>query len=271
MTTTFKLFLPTGDCRRVTFDSVPELAAINELVDGMVEATSDRRQLTYVDSEGDRVVIKTSRDVTEAVHDAREAGAKTIKIYIRPRDRCGANKNGDGSGNKKHPGARRFRAGPWRGRCGRGLFAHPAEVSGEWREIADVIGAIFPGLFVAPSRDTDDASNGHNDNTDEATTSTESTETSTQAEKRTPESAEKSKPASQDPVQSVPGSDPAVNEQVESQVSSDAATVDKDLDAKATLLREMGFEIPLDVARNMISEMGGRMDLIVRALVANQK
>jgi len=43
------------------------------------------------------------------------------------------------------------------------------------------------------------------------------------------------------------------------------------IDDKLNLLKEMGFEIPKDVAQNMIRELNGRMDLIVRALVANQK
>merc|ERR1719223_200031 len=43
------------------------------------------------------------------------------------------------------------------------------------------------------------------------------------------------------------------------------------IDDKLKLLKEMGFELPQDVARNMIRELNGRMDLIVRALVANQK
>ena len=50
-----------------------------------------------------------------------------------------------------------------------------------------------------------------------------------------------------------------------------AAAEDADISAKVQLLAEMGFDLPADIAASMIRELGGRMDLIVRALVANGK
>merc|ERR1712224_1165903 len=53
--------------------------------------------------------------------------------------------------------------------------------------------------------------------------------------------------------------------------ASESHEADAELSAKVKLLRDMGFNLPTSVARNMIEEMGGRMDLIVRALVSNSK
>jgi len=63
---------------------------------------------------------------------------------------------------------------------------------------------------------------------------------------------------------------PISDADVAEQTSNDqVAQTGKDEDDKVRLLREMGFALPESAARNMIREMGGRMDLIVRALVAN--
>jgi len=276
MTTTFKVFKPNGECRRVTFPSIPELAAINEFVDSMVEATADRRHLTYVDSEGDRVVIKTSRDVKEAARDAQQARAKTIKIHVRTL------RQGGKCGGPRHQG------GPCgRGRSLRGLFAHPAEVAGEFRDIAHALDAIFPGVFgssVSPDSSVDESAESAE------AAAPPSSEADAPAEKAAPVEAEKAAPVeaekaaptaaspseadesgSQSSSRACEASSEEAKEESPAAPSPPATSEEDDLGAKAALLRDMGFELPLDVARNMITEMGGRMDLIVRALVANSK
>lgn len=47
------------------------------------------------------------------------------------------------------------------------------------------------------------------------------------------------------------------------------ATQEGTITAKVKLLQDMGFGLSEAAARSMLTEMGGRLDLIVRALVAN--
>merc|ERR1712070_608225 len=55
------------------------------------------------------------------------------------------------------------------------------------------------------------------------------------------------------------------------QPRADSETADSsgEIERKAELLKEMGFNLPRDMAHNMIRKLNGRMDLVVRALVAN--
>lgn len=285
MAATFKLFPPNGYCRRVTFPSAPDLSAINEVVDEMVDTPAERRYLTYIDSEGDDVVIKTSRDVAEAVRDAREAGARaapgsggvrSIRVHIRvPRGTpsCGR--------------ARYVRAttGPsCGGRSRRGLFAHPAQLPSELREVAHVLSAFFPGVLVC-SPDDDDApavAKGDTEERAEAKKTEQATgERGEVAEARSDDAAAETpsspppRPADSAVVEAlgttVTPREPAPAAKEATRDSQQPSASASAMSAKAALLRDMGFEIPLDVARNMVAEMGGRMDLIVRALVANSK
>lgn len=59
--------------------------------------------------------------------------------------------------------------------------------------------------------------------------------------------------------------------QASEEASSFDSTDERAVSIKVKLLEEMGFNIPTSIAENLIKELGGRMDLIVRALVANSK
>jgi len=82
MPVTFKLQSPHGICRRATFPSAPELSALAEVAESMVQANDHR--LLYRDSEGDWVLITSSSDVADTVKDAQHTGAATVKVYVRP-------------------------------------------------------------------------------------------------------------------------------------------------------------------------------------------
>lgn len=284
-TTTFKIFKPNGDCRRVTFDTVPELSALNEIVDGLVD--QETRDLIYMDSEGDRIVIKSSRDVAEAVRDADATNAKTVKIWIRFHQKHGtAGPCGRGAARTNNKNRRR---------CGGGLFAHPGWVghcgfSSDFNnDVNEILGALFPGFFIhsphhgrnkesgnAESASSDgeakeDSSNTTNDSKEDVTAaaSTSQNYTHQSEDEKTPFVTPPVEAEQQDAKVEV--KEVVKDTMPKSDIPSKASKGEDELKSKVTMLREMGFELPDEVARNMINELGGRMDLIVRALVANNK
>jgi len=335
---TFKFFTPRGDCRRVTYEDVPELATINELVDGMVEG---RRSLSYRDSEGDVVLLKTSRDVVEAVKDANDSGVKSIKVQIRLVRECprkngsnaatAATANSSNNNNRNHCGnawrrANYHRFGPQWGRCwSRGLFGHPHRINIDLDGISEEVEEIckhFAPFFGIHVNDTDDnadqaekeakkepgeressVSGTRSPKDDEHPPVSQSEETSEKVQDTKEAVPAPANPVNEPPAFASPSPVPTIEENVvagnshasasgftfvESEPQNDDETEDveakqkaKDenddqskpgaMEEKLKLLKEMGFEIPQDVARNMIRELNGRMDLIVRALVANQK
>jgi len=333
---TFKFFSPRGDCRRITYDVTPELATINELVDGMVEG---RRLLTYRDSEGDVVLLKTSRDVAEAVNDARNSGAKSIKVQIRLVRECPRNSDSKATAanqnnrNKNHCGGaarrsscHRTAGAPQWGRCwSRGLFGHPHRISVDLEGVSDEVEEIvknfgpFFGIHVHNADEADQAKKeaagesasdvhpspkGESESTQETAGKGEDIPTA-ESVVTTPVDGAKIEAMETTPVKEAVVTSSQVPTTIEESVAPENADVStsgftfvenependetevaapqtatrkKDqegkpdpMDEKLTLLKEMGFELPQDVARNMIRELNGRMDLIVRALVANQK
>jgi len=333
---TFKFFSPRGDCRRVTYEDLPELATINELVDGMVEG---RRTLSYRDSEGDIVLLKTSRDVVEAVKDAKDSGAKSIKVQIRLVRECPRNTGGkaaaataanaNNSNHRNQCGAGR-RANnchrPQWGRCwsaGRGLFGYPhprinIDLEGVSDEVDELVKHFAPLFGIHMMNETDGggekakkaagerASSGSQNQPpkeDEHPAASQPQETAQQVEEtKTPDSApatpvNESAAASPSPVPTIeesvkaenpdasgftfvengPQDDKAEETLAPPEPKQNATDVNDDqpkpdaMDEKLKLLKEMGFDLPESVAKNMIRELNGRMDLIVRALVANQK
>jgi len=317
---TFKFFSPRGDCRRVTYDDVPELATINDLVDSMVEG---HRSLSYRDSEGDVVLLKTSRDVVEAVKDANDSGAKSIKVHIglirecpRKNETKSATANNCNKNRNPCVGAGRrvnYQRPQWVRCWSRGLFGHPHRVSIDLEDISDELKEIskhlapFFGIYIHDAdngADSEEAKkqaverassdSDHPPSKDDEHSPVSQPEESTQQVKETKKEA--SDFPSMPPVPTIEegvvaenpdvskGSgfifvenEPQNDETEEVELKYDAKDDDEDqskpgaMDDKLKLLKEMGFEIPQDVARNMIRELNGRMDLIVRALVANQK
>jgi len=330
---TFKFFSPRGDCRRVTYEDLPELATINELVDGMVEG---RRTLSYRDSEGDIVLLKTSRDVVEAVKDAKDSGAKSIKVQIRLVRECPRNTgskaaavNENNSNHRNQCGAGRRASNchrPQWGRCwsaGRGLFGYPhprinIDLEGVSDEVDELVKHFAPLFGIHMMNETDGggekakkaagerASSGSQNQPpkeDEHPAASQPQETAQQVEEtKTPDSApatpvNESAAASPSPVPTIeesvkaenpdasgftfvengPQDDKAEETLAPPEPKQNATDVNDDqpkpdaMDEKLKLLKEMGFDLPESVAKNMIRELNGRMDLIVRALVANQK
>lgn len=297
---TFKIIKPNSDCRRVTFNAVPELAAINEVVDGLVDF--DSRELVYVDSEGDRIIVKSSRDVQEAVRDAEATNAKTVKLWIR-RNQAGAGRacgRGAAKASSKDNNQRQ------RPRCGRGLFRHPGWVQYGFEfndDVADILEAFFPRCFISrphcekrtsdndvptsPTQDSGkDSNDSKNDSRDDSNTSSESPKGSASEAgtssiddlKSEVNGAEEEQQVTTAPLveakqhNATVHVDEVVEDAVpESDIPSQEQENENDLNSKVSMLREMGFDLPDDVAKNMIRELNGRMDLIVRALVANNK
>lgn len=283
------------------------MAAINDVVNDMVKSPAADRHLFYIDSEGDRVGIQSTRDVVEAVRDARLVRAPCIKIYIQSRRSPGTK---DGGKGKK---CNRPSCGPsWDGWS----WASPRHSiyrqrsSHHGKEVVDLINSFgdlfFPGIRLVTYHTTDDTSDQHSDDsTTEANSaqdgvkdaddkgtltgepvsfgevsgaspSTTVNETDQVDEKQMAQTT----PIHHEDVAAVDGTnftfverendDVVARGKASSDVNKAKASV-AELDSKAAMLKEMGFDIPVDVARNMIEEMGGRMDLIVRALVANNK
>lgn len=331
---TFKFFNPRGECRRVTYEDTPGLATIDKLVDSMVQG---RRLLTYRDTEGDFVLLKTSRDLVEAVSDAKTNGSKSIRVQIRLVRECprnnkenatpANNNNNNKSSSRNHCGPRvnchRPTGGPQWIRCwGQGLFGHPHRISLDLEGVADEVDDVFKhfaplfGIRVKHTGGADKAearneaaaerrASGTDEypSKDENEHSHEAQETNKQVE----ETAKVESVASTPEDEAVPA--PTIEATIEPQAASGEAgsgftfveneqegneaeeaaapeperkatdnttkdgepTPEDAVDEKLKLLKDMGFELPKDVARNMIKEMNGRMDLIVRALVANQK
>lgn len=326
---TFKLFKSNGDCRRVRFNDTPKLDEINRLIDGIVCASSEQRSLTYIDSEGDRVIIKSPRDLCEALRDANESSAETIKLYISnhhykryasqrpcngdrdppPQQQNQRQREGCGDGQRRPAG-----------RCGRGrgsLFFHPfwGPVWGEGRgrsdwdliaeDMTEVMSQLFPGFAhcraanekkgeadeaskkpsEAPAAQEGDGDNGalfekpdrdvQEGQRNPASVDVPAAEPQDEQAMDVPsdgENQDQDRPNGTVDKQNVDNHNPNSNPNPQhASPTIPSSTSGNDVDVKANLLREMGFDIPLEVARNMIVELGGRTDLVVRALVANQK
>lgn len=329
-TTTFKLMLPTGECRRATFHGVPDKATL----DFVTGADRDHAPtFVYRDSEGDKVLIKDSNDVTEAVRDARKSGTQCIKLYLQKgRSRCGAQAQ---SGTTTACARPRPKCGTpqwvFRGRPTPWAFARPTRRnpfhyvklgldSNEWSHIMQDVDTVLDSLFgsfageeeaatttVEQGQSTDDhvdekqqpsagdasamsAEAGETDNTtvdgegkaqESIIVQKEEDEDATTTENITVEDAapeEKTNDTSPVPTDeaTAPEATFIVVEPEKAKVESEETTAanageDPAIIAKVQLLAEMGFDLPADIATNMIKELGGRMDLIVRALVANGK
>merc|ERR1712070_114357 len=258
--TTFKFYAPDGACRRFTFEAVPELAAVNELVDTLVESPVENRRLFYLDSDNDRVVIKTSRDLVEAVRDVQSTGASSVKIHIRVQPQVQHQRKTKTTTN----GSRPCRSWGWQYHYPRsGLFAHPGttwKLGHQWDDIgADVLkdlNALFPKFFRRCDISSDEQSTGAGG------------ETEKRAEAPTPVDSEKKQEDTTPTSPSTSTTDAAAKESDESQLTSgtqppasfesepaataahekEAGIISEDeLTRKAALLKELGFDIPVDV------------------------
>jgi len=316
--TTFKFFSPNGDCRRKTFDRLPDLSSVNAFLDGIENAPPvDCRLLSYIDSEGDRIVISTSQDISEAVKDADASGQKTIKVQIRRIAKGGSKTNNPHSWCR----TRSWQCHPHWSTSGHPIYGFHVGFRDNVNDLCDLINAFFPACAKdtkgkekenAPANSPVDSSVDTTKKSAENEKSASHKDDTTAGDKVGKDSAgyknEASSPrrsdnsthsenlntrlehqqhGQEDSTRSSPAADSSfmfVDRQLDNGSESDdrgKATDDKvaaqpdskhlDLDGKAKLLREMGFEVPLDVAKEMIAEMGGRMDLIVRALVTNNK
>lgn len=304
ITNTFKFFTPNGDCRRVTFYTVPDFDTVSKLIDGFSDTkSSDRRQMSYVDSEGDHIIIESSQDLSEAAKDATESGKKTIKIQIHHQVTKGGNKASARRQRSCRVGGP-FSLGP---RYYHHIFGNPFHTR---VDVLDSVDELFDALFSQCSAST---STGGVRSCDDKKDKSEEKDTTKQASSPQPkqEDVSTSNDTSRDVVANIdeiqkeepptitttssdfvhvdvqPNNDDSERQRAPASAATDQAEATKgssnhedddgvaiesvDYDAKVRLLGEMGFDIPCDVAKEMISEMGGRMDLIVRALVANSK
>merc|ERR1712070_17878 len=275
--TTFKFYAPDGACRRFTFEAVPELAAVNELVDTLVESPVENRRLFYLDSDNDRVVIKTSRDLVEAVRDVQSTGASSVKIHIRVQPQVQHQRKTKTTTN----GSRPCRSWGWQYHYPRsGLFVHPGttwKLGHQWDDIgADVLkdlNDIFPDFFrrcdisndersTSPGAEAEKRAEDPTPVNSEKKQEDAPTAPSTSTTDATAEESDESR-AQVTSGNQPPGS--SESEPVTAAHEKEAGISEDELTSKATLLKEMGFDIPVDVAKNMIVELNGRMDLIVRA------
>lgn len=328
----------------MTFDHVPQKEEIDGLLQG---AANDARPVfVYRDSEGDRVLIKDSQDVAEAVRDAHQSGAASVKLRVHRggRSRCEPRQQPHAStkGSCGNPDTTTSKCATtkcampqwlYRGRPTSWAYSRPASWgrtyhwrpchlkvgrgSNEWLHIMEGIDAIFEDLFgVPPSEEaattaSEPEQSPLHDNLDHAEGSANPKETAEQSnagqadeachtEEATPAPlnvAMEAKPEATfvvvEPVTKVetetgPHSTAEAEAGAEAEETEPAkALAEKiatssaqqqvatssvnDVSTKVQLLEEMGFRLPKDIATKMIKEMGGRMDLIVRALVANSK
>jgi len=271
MSTVFKFFRPNGDCRRVSFQAVPSIEDVNSLVKELVPwgrvgsggATSWK--LSYTDSEGDAVLITTSEDLVEAASDAKASGAKSVKVVVRRADGgCGARA---GRGGARCRGSRLLSA--WKPHE---MAVDLSALPDEWKAIVKHWHTACGGFSII----NDDAVEGESSSVATSQPSAPEKAYTTASAAKTPK--EDDTVAATSAASTLPTTSPqpqecrftfAEREQVSA--DSESASSSDEIERKAELLKEMGFSLPRDVAHNMIKELNGRMDLIIRALVANSQ
>jgi len=276
MTPTLKVYTPGGACQVAPKELAHDLHGINGMIDKLVKAKADRRILWHLDQEGDKVVVQNSEDLAYALGEASKAG-KSCRLYVTPHHGCSS--------------ASRWAllaplaalslflgAGPLL--C---LGCHLAVIGlllcassrvlggcGRWRQRRRHEGACHgaktscrrpPLVIIKPLHSASDAHSSK-----ERVEDSSSPEVTSGGE----HAGNSATPSAPPPGDAFAGVDP---ETVSSKPMAEPALSAREIKEKVHLLRgELGFdELSEEAAAKMIVELGGRMSLIVRALVSNHK
>jgi len=261
------------DVRAHTFKEAPTYTDLLDYITTVygIDGQSTVITLKHEDSEGDIVTITTDADVKEALSDVQKTHQNAIRLHVhdRPKRRgCHAGRN----------------TGPGRAHCHRNRAGHtgpqphhgwagPSFLFGPhvWQQVQTIIEDLVEpddGAKAKPEKRTTE-SQGKGKGKASAAQPTEPTATTTPTTAQSEPEVQKEEEELEVSPATTPGSTGGSSAGADERSQSASASDDSDLETKKKLLKDMGFDLSDDLSTKLITEMNGRIDLIVSALVKN--
>jgi len=270
------------DVRAHTFKEAPTYTDLLDYITTVYGIDGQSRAITlkHEDSEGDIVTITTDADVKEALSDVQKTHQNAIRLHVHDRPKrhgCHAGRNtGPGRAHCHRNRAEHTGPQPHHGWAGPSFLFGPHV----WQQVQTIIedlveGAPDDGAKAKPEKRTTE-SQGKGKGKASAAQPTEPTATTPTAQSE-PE-VQKEEEELEVSAATTPGSTGSssagadwekVTVDESNEGSQSASASDSDLETKKNLLKDMGFDLSDDLSTKLITEMNGRIDLIVSALVKN--